>query len=191
MGSADTRTAKTTVHDPAEPPDPTRSRGARILRAIAIGAGVLALVLFALVLARATLTPQPGSEELVTGNTDPGSSIESYLDRPEVRDAVKQIGGNLVMCMPLGVLLPVVSARLRGPIRILLTVGVVMLVIEAVQGRFIVGRAFDIDDVILNAAGACLAYVFVGRHLAARVHPRRTRWLRRRRRTDQAAGDPS
>jgi len=157
-----------------------RPLGARVLRGVAIALGVLALVLFAIVLARVTFTPQPQSEELVTGNTDPGSSIRSYLDRPEIRDAIRQVGGNLVLCMPLGVLLPVVSARLRGPVRILLTVGAVMLAVEFVQGWFILGRAFDIDDVILNATGAFLAYVFVGRHVAARVHPRRTpRWRRR------------
>lgn len=177
LGTGDAR--RTTAADPAAQPGPTRSRGARALRAVAIGLGVLALVAFALVLARVTFTPQPESQDLVTGNTDPGSSIRSYLDRPEVRDAIRQIGGNLVLCTPLGVLLPVVSARLRGPLRILLAVGVLMLVVEAVQGWFIVGRAFDIDDVILNATGAFLAYVFLGRHLAARVHPRRTPWWRR------------
>ncbi|MFI1383263.1 VanZ family protein [Embleya sp. NPDC020886] len=166
--------------DAADGPRPTRSRAARVLRAVAIGFGVLALVAFALVLARVTLTPQPDSQDLVTGNTDPGNSIRSYLDRPEVRDAIRQIGGNLVLCTPLGVLLPVVSARLRGPLRILLAVGVPMLVVEAVQGLFVVGRAFDIDDVILNASGAVLAYLFLGRHLAARVHPRRTRRRRER-----------
>lgn len=175
-------------HDvaPTQEP-PRRPLGARVLRGVAIGVGVLALVLFAIVLARVTFTPQPASEDLVTGNTDPGSSIRSYLDRPEIRDAVRQVGGNLVLCAPLGVLLPVVSARLRGPVRILLTVGVVMLAVEFVQGWFILGRAFDIDDVILNATGALLAYVFVGRHVAARVHPRRTPWWRRRGRDRESA----
>ncbi|MGW1996612.1 VanZ family protein [Embleya sp. NPDC001921] len=175
--SAKRPTADATAPSPA----PARSRGARVLRGVAIGLGTLALIAFALVLARVTFTPQPDSQDLVTGNTDPGDSIRSYLDRPEVRDAVRQIGGNLVLCAPLGVLLPVVAARLRGPLRILLTVGVLMLVVEAVQGLFVVGRAFDIDDVILNATGAFLAYVFLGRHLAARVHPRRTPLWRRER----------
>ncbi|MYW00944.1 VanZ family protein [Streptomyces sp. SID3343] len=196
MGTADAKRASTTdaFSDVATPDDaagkvgrPPRSRSARILRNVAIGLGVVALVLFALVLARVTFTPQPESEQLVTGNTDPGSSIRSYLDRPEIRDAVKQVGGNLVLCMPLGILLPVVSGRLRGPIRILVTVGIVMLLVEAVQGWFIVGRAFDIDDVILNAFGAFLAYIFVGRYLAARVHPRRTPWWRRRERSEPTA----
>ncbi|MFI6986661.1 VanZ family protein [Embleya sp. NPDC050154] len=178
--------------DVADPrPAPARSRGARVLRGIAIGLGALALVAFALVLARVTFTPQPDSQDLVTGNTDPGDSIRSYLDRPEVRDAVRQIGGNLVLCAPLGVLLPVVTARLRGPLRILLTVGALMLVVEAVQGLFVVGRAFDIDDVILNATGAFLAYIFLGRHLAARVHPRRTPFWRRERTAKTPEGRPS
>ncbi|MFI6587548.1 VanZ family protein [Embleya sp. NPDC050493] len=189
LGTGDER--RTTTADPAEHPRPTRSRGARVLRAVAIGLGVLALVAFALVLARVTFTPQPDSQDLVTGNTDPGDSIRSYLDRPEVRDAVRQVGGNLVLCTPLGVLLPVVSARLRGPLRILLTVGVLMLVVEAVQGLFVVGRAFDIDDVILNATGAFLAYIFLGRHLAARVHPRRTPWWRRERTTKTVEQRPT
>jgi glycopeptide antibiotics resistance protein len=73
--------------------------------------------------------------------------------------------------MPLGVLLPVLSARLRGPLRILLAVGVISLCVETVQGALIAGRAFDADDVILNTAGALVAYLLIGRRIARWAHP--------------------
>ncbi len=42
------------------------------------------------------------------------------------------------------------------------------------------GRAFDIDDVILNTAGALLGYVLIGWKLGRSVHPRRPHWWQRR-----------
>jgi glycopeptide antibiotics resistance protein len=72
--------------------------------------------------------------------------------------------------MPLGVLLPVLSNRFRGPLRILLVVGLVSLCIETVQGTMIAGRAFDADDVILNTLGAVMAYVLLGRRVSRWAH---------------------
>lgn len=40
------------------------------------------------------------------------------------------------------------------------------LAIEAVQGAFVVGRAFDIDDVILNVTGVLIAYLLAGRRIS-------------------------
>jgi glycopeptide antibiotics resistance protein len=40
------------------------------------------------------------------------------------------------------------------------------LAIETVQGFLVMGRAFDVDDVILNVAGVVIAYVFLGRRLS-------------------------
>jgi glycopeptide antibiotics resistance protein len=83
---------------------------------------------------------------------------------------VLEIGGNIALLMPLGVLLPVLSNRFRGPLRIFVVVGLVSLCIETVQGTMIAGRAFDADDVILNTLGAVLAHLLVGRMVSRWAH---------------------
>ncbi len=52
---------------------------------------------------------------------------------------------------------------------------VVMLLVEFAQGAMVTGRAFDIDDVILNTAGALIGYLLLGRRVSRAVHARRVR----------------
>ncbi|MFJ8185640.1 VanZ family protein [Streptomyces sp. NPDC096105] len=132
------------------------------------------MVLFAVVLARLTLQPSPASESLTHTNLHPGRSLRAYLDQPALRDAVKQIGGNILLGVPFGVLAPVVAPRTRGFLRILVLTAVVMLLVEVAQGSLVTGRAFDIDDVILNTAGALIGYLLVGRRMSRAVHARRS-----------------
>jgi glycopeptide antibiotics resistance protein len=95
---------------------------------------------------------------------------------------VKQIGGNVVLGVPFGVLVPVLIPKARGILRVLLLTAVVMLLVELVQGTLITGRAFDIDDVILNTSGALVGYLLLGRRIGRAVHPKRRRQGRRNRR---------
>ena len=131
------------------------------------------MVVFAVVLARLTLQPSPASEALTHTNLHPGRSLQAYLDQPALRDAFKQIGGNILLGVPFGVLAPVVTPLTRGFLRILLLTAVVMLLVEVAQGALVTGRAFDIDDVILNTTGALLGYLLVGRRMSRAVHARR------------------
>ncbi|MEK8170501.1 VanZ family protein [Streptomyces sp. M19] len=62
---------------------------------------------------------------------------------------------------------------MRRFLRVTLFTALVMLLVEAVQGAVVTGRAFDIDDVILNTAGALAGYLIAGRRLSRAVHPRR------------------
>jgi VanZ family protein len=140
------------------------------LRGMWILLGLAGVAAFALVITRLTLKPDPGAGKYVHDNTHPGQTLRLYLDQPSVRAAVLEIGGNIVLLMPLGVLLPVISERFRGPLRILVAVGLVSLCIETVQGTMIAGRAFDADDIILNTIGAVLAYVLIGRRVARWAH---------------------
>ncbi|MFF6879291.1 MULTISPECIES: VanZ family protein [unclassified Streptomyces] len=133
------------------------------------------MVAFAVVLARLTLQPSPASEALTHSNLQPGSSLRAYLDQPELRDAVKQIGGNILLGIPFGVLVPVVAPRTRGILRVLLLTATVMLLVEFAQGALVTGRAFDVDDVILNTTGALIGYLLLGRRLSRAVHARRPR----------------
>jgi VanZ family protein len=148
----------------------TRSLSSIMVRTLWILLGLAGVVAFAWVISRLTLQPDPGAGKYVHDNTHPGETVRLYLDQPSVRAAVLEIGGNVVLLMPLGVLLPVLSNRFRGPLRILVVVGLISLCIETVQGTMIAGRAFDADDVILNTLGAVLAYLLVGRKVSRWAH---------------------
>ncbi|AIV32549.1 VanZ family protein [Streptomyces sp. CCM_MD2014] len=145
------------------------------LRLLATACAFVFMVAFAVVLARLTLHPSPASEALTHTNLHPGRSLSAYLDQPALRDAVKQIGGNILLGVPFGVLVPVVAPRTRGVLRVLLLTAVVMLLVEFAQGALVTGRAFDIDDVILNTGGALIGYLLLGRRMSRTVHARRAR----------------
>jgi hypothetical protein len=168
-----------------EEPAPARSP---VVRALVMVVALVATVLFAVVLARLTLTPSYASESLTYSNLRPGESISNYLDQPAFRDTVKQLGGNIALGVPFGVLLPVAWPRARGLLRVVLLTMVVMAMVELVQGFVVPGRAFDIDDVILNTTGALLGYLLLGRRIGRAIHPpRRRRWQRRGGREHTAA----
>ena len=128
---------------------------------ITLGVGVV----FSYWAAKITLSPINDHGQAV-GNTDAGHSLRFYLDQPSIKEAVLQLGGNLVLFAPLGVLLPVLVSRLRGPLRLALVCGLISFSVEVAQGFMVQGRAFDIDDVILNTVGVVLAYLIAGRKLA-------------------------
>lgn len=148
----------------------TRSFASYLLRGLWVLLGLIGVAAFAVLISHLTLRPDPGAGKYVHDNTHPGRTLRLYLDQPSVRAALLEIGGNLALLMPLAILLPVISARFRGPLRVLLVVGLVSLCIETVQGMMIAGRAFDTDDVILNTTGAVLAYLLVGRRVSRWAH---------------------
>ncbi|MEV7179730.1 VanZ family protein [Kitasatospora sp. NPDC093679] len=141
-----------------------------LVRLLVLLVALAATVLFAVVLARATLVPQPGSRGLVHANLRPGSTLELYLDRPAVREAVKQVGGNLLLGAPFGILLPLLSRRVGGLLRVTLLTAVTMVLVECAQAVLVPGRAFDIDDVLLNTAGAVLLHLVAGRRIGRALH---------------------
>ncbi|MFE1271799.1 VanZ family protein [Streptomyces sp. NPDC058757] len=152
------------------------------MRALVALAALAGMVAFAVVLARLTLEASPESAPLTHSNLTPGRSIEAYLGRPGFVETVKQLGGNIALGVPFGILLPLLSRRARGFLRVALLTAATMLLVELVQGALVTGRAFDVDDVLLNTTGALLGYVLVGRRLGRAVHPRtRPRWWQRRR----------
>src|SRR5688572_21615415 len=169
--SRTSRTAK-----PGRKPAPAPS-GRRplplVVRVLVLLVAVAAMVAFAAALAQITLQPSPASEALTHTNLRPGRSLRAYLDQPELRDAARQIGGNLLLGVPFGILLPLVLPRARGILRVLALTAAVMLLVELVQGALVTGRAFDIDDVLLNTTGAMVGYLLLGRRMGRAVHPRK------------------
>ncbi|TDD68277.1 VanZ family protein [Actinomadura rubrisoli] len=138
-----------------------------VLRVVAVVIALAVLGGFCYIAFRLTLTPVRDNGQ-AGGNTDPGDSLRFYMDRPK-KEALLQLGGNLALLAPMGVLLPVVSRGLRGPLRLAVVTGLFSLAIETVQGAFVIGRAFDIDDVILNVVGVVIAYFLLGRRLSRTV----------------------
>lgn len=164
------------------------SLGWNLVRALVMAVGFVCMVAFAVALAKVTLVPSPASVPLTHTNLHPGSSIRLYFDQPDWRDTIKQVGGNVVLGVPFGFLLPVIFPRTRGFVRVVLMTAFVMLTVEIAQGMLVAGRAFDIDDVILNAAGAFLGYLVLGRRLGRALHPRRVHWWRPR---TESADEPA
>ncbi|MFF9765745.1 VanZ family protein [Streptomyces sp. NPDC053086] len=158
----------------AEQTGPTVARHALPLplRLLAMLVAFAFMVAFAVVLARLTLQPSPASVALTHSNLHPGRSLNAYLEHGQFRDTVKQIGGNVLLGVPFGVLVPVLAPRARGMLRVLVLTALVMLMVELAQGALVTGRAFDIDDVILNTSGALLGWLLLGRRLGRGVHRR-------------------
>ncbi|MFJ4578491.1 VanZ family protein [Streptomyces echinatus] len=142
------------------------------VRLLAMLVAFACMVAFAVVLARLTLQPSPASVPLTHSNLHPGRSLNAYLQQGQFRDTVKQIGGNVLLGVPFGVLVPVLAPRARGVLRVLALTALVMLMVELAQGALVTGRAFDIDDVILNTGGALLGWLLLGRRLGRGVHRR-------------------
>ncbi|MGG8405406.1 VanZ family protein [Streptomyces sp. 12297] len=143
-------------------------------------AAFIGTVLFSMVLTRLTMEPSAASAALVHSNVHPGRSISAYLHGTSTIDAVRQLGGNLLLGLPFGVLLPVLLPPARGLLRVAAVTVCLMTLVELTQGALVTGRVFDIDDVILNTAGALLGYLLIGLRLGRAVHPRRTHWWHRR-----------
>ncbi|MFF2400593.1 VanZ family protein [Streptomyces goshikiensis] len=162
-------------------PVPGRRHGpmSPVLRALAMVAAFAGTVLFSLVLARLTLEPSAASVDLVHSNVQPGHSIDAYLHGTSTTEAVRQLGGNLLLGLPFGVLLPVLLPPARGLVRVAVVTLCLMTLVELIQGALVTGRVFDIDDVILNTTGALLGYLLIGRRLGRAVHPRRHHWWHR------------
>jgi glycopeptide antibiotics resistance protein len=174
----------------AQPRLQRRTWGSAVARVLVLLVGFVFMVGFAVALAKVTLEPSKASVDLTHTNMRPGDSIRMYLDQPAFRDTVKQIGGNLLLGVPFGILLPVLIPKARGLLRVVFVTALVMLCVETAQGMLVEGRAFDVDDVILNTLGALIGYLLLGRRLGRALHPRRTHWWQRQR-TEKTATEPA
>jgi hypothetical protein len=146
-----------------------------LLRSLA----ALLLSLCAVEILRLTLTPSPASVGIAHANLHPFATIRLYLRYGTLRQQILQIGGNIAIGLPLGFLLPQITPRLRGLIRVILVTAVFVTLIELAQWAFVRGRAFDVDDVILAAVGAVIGYVPLGRMFGLRLHPQHLHWWQR------------
>ena len=100
-------------------------------------------------------------------NLIPFSSVGSMLRNlwhhpyPSVwRQVVYNVGGNIVMFVPLGFFLRVLFPKCRRFLRCMGTVAVIMTVVELVQ-LFSLRGFCEIDDVMLNILGAAIGWLIV------------------------------
>ena len=83
-----------------------------------------------------------------------GSLLDST--RPDyVRAAVINLGGNVLMFIPLGFLLPRVFPKLSSLFRVLAATAAIITAVELLQLFTLVGSC-DIDDLILNVLGSAI-----------------------------------
>ncbi|MFJ1749814.1 VanZ family protein [Streptomyces sp. NPDC088116] len=141
-----------------------------VLRILILTAAFVALTAFSAVLAGLTLTPSPASAGIAGANLTPGRSLRQYAEDYSFLAACKQAGGNVLMGTPFGLILPVLVPRRMRMVRVVLLTALVMAMVELAQGAMVEGRAFDVDDVILNTSGALIAYVLLGRIIGRRFH---------------------
>lgn len=141
------------------------------------------VALYGVVVVAATLLPLPGSAVSGKGSISFFPGLSTYLcfthkgDTPseELIFCWRELVGNIALFVPLGVLLPFVSRRAasaRSVLMIALAISVSIEAIQFLQRSVGMVRSVDIDDVILNLAGALLGYMVVRllRTVAPDVH---------------------
>lgn len=69
----------------------------------------------------------------------------------------RNLFGNIILFIPIGFLLPILSKKMRHFKTLIITMTVVMIIVELVQYFSLLGVG-DIDDVILNVLGVAMGY---------------------------------
>ena len=105
-----------------------------------------------------TLEPiEPPLGLIVVPNLVPLRTIAIYFANLDSPFWIRQLVGNLLLLLPLGLLGPIAFPALNGWIRVFLVALAFSLAIEVAQ-LWIPNRMADVDDVLLNVAGAMLGY---------------------------------
>ncbi|TCM96208.1 VanZ like protein [Paenibacillus sp. BK033] len=96
-------------------------------------------------------------------NLVPFHTIKSLIYHRHAYNAdawMKNLFGNIVLFIPLGVCFPLLSRRLFHAARSLAAIILTLFLVEAIQLVTRVG-SFDIDDIILNTFGAGIGLVII------------------------------
>ena len=103
-------------------------------------------------------------------NLVPFRTIGRYMDRlynsagKLNHQAVINLGGNVIMFIPLGFLLPFVSDRAKGLKNCFVMTFALLMLVETMQFFTLLG-SFDIDDLLLNIIG-----IFMGWMAYIKIH---------------------
>ncbi len=96
-------------------------------------------------------------------NLIPFKTVAEYVEmyqtsaRSLVSHAVKNLGGNVILFIPLGIFLPSIWARLKNTKQMLIASAALIASVEIIQYFTLLG-SLDIDDFILNMAGILLGF---------------------------------
>ena len=134
---------------------------------------LLAFVVYLSALAAATLTPNHGSvararaTEAVELRPDLASLTCSppFMPTGSIERAfcVRNAGGNVVLFLPLGILIPLLWSRVRfgRGVQIAITLSLTIEVAQYLSRNLGSYRSPDVNDVLLNVFGACLGLALV------------------------------
>lgn len=86
-----------------------------------------------------------------------GQYIREFAERGSIW-AFKNLGGNIILFIPIGIFLPLIWKRQRRLVSFILTVTGVILLVELIQLFAMLG-SFDIDDLIFNVLGAIIGFI--------------------------------
>lgn len=133
-----------------------RRRGGTRQRLRTLGGGVLAASVV-LIVATTLLPVIAGAPASV--NLRPGETIRNYLQFGDDLLSARNIGLNVALFVPFG--LGLALWRRWGVLRVLPVAVVTSGLVEAAQYVLPLGRAVDVDDVVLNTVGAALGALTV------------------------------
>lgn len=112
-------------------------------------------------------TDQKAMEEYLSNyvNLTPFETISRYLrayalNIVSLRTVLTNLAGNLAALAPMGMFLPILSKKCRNFLCFFAVTGITVLFIEGLQLLFMTGSC-DIDDLILNLAGACTVWLIL------------------------------
>lgn len=108
-----------------------------------------------------TLEPiEPPAGLVVVPNAIPLHTIAIYFANFDSPFWIRQFVGNLLLLLPVGLLGPIAFPLLNGWARVSLVAFALSVAIEVAQ-LWIPNRMADVDDVLLNVAGALLGYAIL------------------------------
>lgn len=122
--------------------------------------------------------PSLSYRQMLSGNINlqPLHTIRNYLyvlrhstNPAFTRDAVINLGGNVLLFIPAGILIPRLWRNMRNFFRFLLLCTGVILAVETVQLFTLLG-SFDVDDLILNLFGMTVGFLLFTVAKALRTH---------------------
>jgi len=91
-------------------------------------------------------------------NIIPFATIEQLVmhrDHYNTEAWAKNLFGNIILFMPLGVFIPLLHQRYMRDANLVILVAILIFVVECIQMLTYVG-SFDVDDILLNTLGAWL-----------------------------------
>lgn len=133
---------------------------------------VFAIYLYSIFIVSKTLLPLPfdeTSKEIfrqypIYNNYVPFKTIFNIFQDGNLHNIILQIIGNIILLLPIGFLMPIISKR-NNFLNIIFKGLLCSILIESLQGIIslaigVTYRTIDIDDIILNTIGVFIGYVF-------------------------------